>query len=77
MPLTRWERKSRLRHGVQKSIAKRCRCSESHVSKVLSDLTRDRVVEKEIARRMKLPVEEVFGPMPSTASAEEAVSLTA
>jgi hypothetical protein len=71
MPLTRWERKARLKHGAGRSIAKRCRRAESHVSEVIAGHRRDPVVEKEVARRMKLSVEEAFGPMPEREKAPE------
>ncbi len=64
MALTKWERKAKLRYGAVTSIARRCRRSKGHVSSVISGPRRDAVVEREVARRMKLPVVAVFGPAP-------------
>jgi hypothetical protein len=70
MPLTRWERKARLKHGDGKRTAKRTGRPESHVSETLSGVRRDPVIEKELARRMR-PIttpEEAFGPQPMKAA---------
>lgn len=79
MPLTRWERKSRLKHGDVNSIAKRTRRAASHVSLVISGKRRDRVVEREAARRMKPPTtqDEAFGPIPEREVAPPAESSAA
>lgn len=67
MPLTRWERKSRLKHGDQKRIAKRVNRAESDVSSVIHGHKRIAIIEKECARRMRpfTTPEEAFGPLPS------------
>jgi hypothetical protein len=65
MPMTRWERKEALGHGVLRSIARRTERSTGHVSRVIHGVRRDARVEKEIARRLKLPVEDVFPPSAS------------
>jgi len=62
MALTRWERKERLGHGAAKKIAEATDRSESHVSMVINEKRRDRVVEVAIARRLQMPVDEVFEP---------------
>lgn len=62
MPLTRWERKEQLGHGALKKIAKRTERSPGHVTHVVAGHRRDKRVEKEVARRLKLPVDEVFPP---------------
>lgn len=67
MPLTRWERKARLKHGDGKRIAKRLRRAESDVSSVIHGHKRNPAIEKEAARRMRplTTPEEAFGPLPS------------
>ncbi len=62
MALTPYERKLRLKRGSITSIAKRTRRAQPHVSLVVSGQRRDAVVEKEVARRIGLPVEAVFEP---------------
>jgi transcriptional regulator with XRE-family HTH domain len=63
MPLSAEDRKAKVkaRKGLQRSIARRLKVSETHVSLVVAGQrdASDRV-KKEIARRLKLPVEEVF-----------------
>lgn len=79
MPLSRWERKARLRHGSQRSVAKRFGRPESWVSLVMSGDKRDEVVEKDLARRMR-PLtthEEAFGPLPEKKSETPRVSAVA
>lgn len=70
MPLSALERKSLVRSqkGLQARIARKLKISENHVSLVLSGEREasDRV-KKEIARRLKLPVEEVFPVEPASA----------
>lgn len=76
MPLTAAERKAmvRAKKGLQARVARKLGISEAHVSLVVSGEREasDRV-KKEIARRLKLPVEEVFPveePAPAHSSAE-------
>lgn len=60
MALTRWERKERLGHGAVKELAAATQRSEGHVSQVVNGKRRDRVVEVAVARRLQMPVDEVF-----------------
>ena len=62
MALTKWERKERLGHGAVKEIAEATDRSEGHVSQVINGKRRDRVVEVAVARRLQMPVDEVFEP---------------
>lgn len=67
MPLTKRERKERLKRGGQKAIAIDLGLSESTVSQVLNrktqTLTKDTVrrVQIAVAEKIGVPVEEVFG----------------
>jgi hypothetical protein len=70
MSLTKYERKERLGPGAITRVARRTRRSIGHVSQVVRGLRRDPKVEREVARRIGLPVEEVF-------PAIESVSLSA
>lgn len=63
MALTKWERKERLGHGAVKDIATATARSEGHVSQVINGKRRDRVVEVAAARRLQMPVDEVFAPL--------------
>lgn len=69
MALTKWERKEKLGHGAVKAIAEATELSEGHVSMVISGKRRDRVVEVAVARRLQMPVDEVFVPQDSTVTA--------
>lgn len=62
MALTKDERKARLGRGKAAGIARQLKRSEGHVSQVINGLRRDPVVEEMVARRIGLPVEEVFPP---------------
>lgn len=62
MALTKWERKEKLGHGAVKDIATTTERSEGHVSQVINGKRRDRVVEVAVARRLQMPVDEVFEP---------------
>lgn len=62
MPMTRWERKEALGHGALVFVARRAERSLGHVSRVVNGTRRDKRVEKEVARRLKLPIEKVFPP---------------
>lgn len=74
MALTRHERKERLGHGAQKEIAEKLGVSDSLVSAVVNDKTQIlgedtvRRVRVAIARRIGLPVDEVFPPREAIAS---------
>lgn len=63
MALTKWERKERLGHGAVKEIATATERAEGHVSMVINGKRRDRVVEVAVARRLQMPVDEVFEPV--------------
>jgi hypothetical protein len=65
MPLSKYERKEKLGYGAAKKIARQLKRSEGHVSQVISGTRRDAKVEEAVARRIGLPVEEVFEPQPS------------
>jgi hypothetical protein len=69
MALTKWERKERLGHGAVKEIAQATQRSEGHVSQVINGKRRDRVVEVAAARRLQMPVDEVFEPVQQKAVA--------
>ena len=72
MPLSIADRKAKLkaRRGLQKSIAKKLGVSEGHLSLVISGKRDPTEREKrEIARRLKLPPDEVFPPKPALANA--------
>lgn len=63
MPLTTEQRKAmvRSRKGLQRRVAKKLGLSEPHISLVVSgDREGSERVKKEIARGLKLPVDEVF-----------------
>lgn len=60
MPLSKYERKEKLGHGAVKEIATATKRSEGHVSQVINEKRRDRVVEVAVARRLQMPVDEVF-----------------
>jgi hypothetical protein len=62
MALTKWERKEKLGHGAVREIAGATELSEGHVSQVINGKRRDRVVEVAVARRLQMPVDEVFTP---------------
>lgn len=62
MALTKWERKERLGFGAVQAIATATGRSKGHVSQVINGKRRDRVVEVAAARRLQLPVDEVFAP---------------
>lgn len=68
MPLSAEDRKAKVkaRKGLQRSIARRLGLSETHISLVVAGEREgsDRV-KREIARRLRLPVEEVFPDSPS------------
>lgn len=73
MALSKWERKERLGHGAVKEIAEATERSEGHVSQVINGKRRDRVVEVAVARRLQLPVDEVFEPEAEATQAARAV----
>lgn len=59
MTLTVSERKARLgRVGAR--IARQTKRTTGHVAEVVSGRRRDPVVEKNVARRLRMPVEQVF-----------------
>lgn len=62
MALTADERKNKLGRGKAAKIARQLKRTEGHVSQVINGLRRDPVVEEMVARRIGLPVEEVFPP---------------
>ena len=62
MALTASERKRLLGHGGITRVAKRAARDKSHVSRVVAGTRRDPVVERHVAKRLGLPVEEVFAP---------------
>lgn len=65
MPLSVEDRKAKLkaRRGLQKRIAQKLGVSQGHLSLVISGKRPPTDREKrEIARRLKLPIEEVFPP---------------
>jgi len=65
MPLTRHERKDRLGHGGLREVAAKVPCSEPLVSLVVNDKAADtkltRRVKVAVARKIGMPVAEVFG----------------
>ena len=60
MALSKYDRKERLGYGAAKQIAVATGRSEGHVSQVLSGKRSDRKVEVAVARRLQMPVAEVF-----------------
>lgn len=69
MALSKYERKEKLGYGAATLIAKATDRSEGHVSQVINGKRRDRVVEVAVARRLQMPVDEVFEPVPQRAVA--------
>lgn len=65
MPLSRWERKERLGFGGVKAIAEKLSLSPALVSLVVNDKAAEtkvtRRVKVAVARKIGLPVAEVFG----------------
>jgi len=67
MPLSVWQRKESLPFGAQKQIAQEENVDPSFVSRVISDKALDydpkkvRRVQVRIARKIGMPVAEVFG----------------
>ncbi len=68
MPISRYERKERLPFGAQKEIAEKLDLAESTVSLVVNDKVAAlnagtvRKVRVAVARRIGLPVDQVFQP---------------
>ena len=69
MALTYWERKEYLPYGALTHVAREVPCTMAMASRVLSGKSRNRRIERLIARRMKDPltgmgvsVETAFGP---------------
>jgi hypothetical protein len=77
MPLTKSERKERLGHGAITKIARKTRRTIGHVSEVVRGLRRDPKVEREVARRLELPMEDVFPPPASPDTSAEPASTAA
>ena len=71
MSLTASERKQRLGRGRAAGIARQLKRSEGHVSQVINGLRRDPVVEAVVAKRIGLPVEEVFPPADNLSGASQ------
>lgn len=69
MSLTRHERKDRLGHGGIREVAAKVPCSEPLVSLVVNDKAADtkltRRVKVAVARKIGMPVAEVFGEVAS------------
>lgn len=74
MPLTASERKQRLGRGKAAGIARQLKRTEGHVSQVINGLRRDPVVEAVVAKRIGLPVNEVF-PLPDDVSSSAQVGV--
>jgi transcriptional regulator with XRE-family HTH domain len=79
MPLTTAERKHRMPFGAQKEIAAALEVTPAYVSRVLSDDIRPRTptgqkqlrrIRVAIARRLGMPVDEVFPPPAPDATQE-------
>jgi hypothetical protein len=62
MTLDQWDRKRLLPYGAVTEVANRIGVSRSLVSEVIRGTRRNRNVEVALARVMKLPVDEAFGP---------------
>jgi hypothetical protein len=63
MTMTAAERKAALGHGAVTRIARRTKRAIGHVSQVIHDKRRDPKVERDVARLLGRPVEEVFEPV--------------
>lgn len=80
MALTIWERKSKLRFGVQKEVAKEEGCDPAIVSMVVNDKAgnydskRVRRIQVRLARKMGVRVDEAFGSPDGEASAEQMIA---
>lgn len=69
MALSKYERKEKLGYGAAVEIARATNRSEGHVSQVINGKRRDRIVEVAVARRIQMPVDEVFEPVSQKAVA--------
>jgi hypothetical protein len=79
MPLTSKERKAELGYGALSAIARKTKRSLGHVSQVVSGTRSDKKVEREVARRLGIAIEEAFGPgdIQHSVPSQESVSLSA
>jgi hypothetical protein len=61
MPLTGKERKAQLGYGALSEVARKTKRTLGHVSQVVSGTRRDKKVEREVARRLGITIEDAFG----------------
>lgn len=73
--MTSDEIQARLPRGGQAAIARKTKRSAGHVSLVIKGYRRDVVVEREVARRLKRDMADVFAPWDPTVKGQSMVRL--